>query len=250
MENRDTRMAGWRFSWFRCVPRIGRAHATRSPVRPKNMRASERIKAAIIQGSPVVRLGLRTMLEGRGTIAVVVESEKEENLEGLFPPGGPVRVVLLQVALPHQVLVCHARWLHRMRNIPVLVFGDLTERLAEQLAEAGVCGLLSAQADDDELHQAVVVACAGGFHADPRFKGWLCKPGTKRRTRGSDEPSDRELEVLRYICHPAGYTCAEIGEKLGVSTRTVEAHKAALYKKLGVNKVSCLVRVAVERRLV
>lgn len=213
------------------------------------MSGSERIQAAIIQGSPVVRLGLRTMLEGRGTVAVVVDAEKEESLAGLFPPAGPVQVVLLQVALPHQVLVSHARWLHRMRGLAVLVFGELTERLAEQLAEAGVCGLLSAQVEEEELHRAVVVACAGGFHADPRFKGWLCKPGNKRRKRGPADLTERELEVLRYVCHPAGYTCAQIGEKLELSPRTVESHKAALFRKLGVAKVSCLVRVAVERRL-
>lgn len=213
------------------------------------MNRAERIKAAIIQGTPVVRLGLRTMLEGRGTVAVEVETGQAERLEGLFPPAGPVQVVLLQVALPHQVLVSHARWLQRMRGLAVLVFGDLTERLAEQLAEAGVCGLLSAQVDDDELHRAVVVARAGGFYADPRFKGWLGRPGTKRRTRGSDEVTERELEILRYVCHPAGYTCVQIGALLDLSPRTVEAHKAALCRKLKVKKASGLARVAVERRL-
>jgi DNA-binding CsgD family transcriptional regulator len=58
----------------------------------------------------------------------------------------------------------------------------------------------------------------------------------------------REIEVLRQLTH--GLTYAEIGEKLVISPRTVDAHVRAIFGKLAVNSRSAATRIAVEQRLV
>jgi DNA-binding NarL/FixJ family response regulator len=56
--------------------------------------------------------------------------------------------------------------------------------------------------------------------------------------------SPREREVLRSIAQ--GRANKEIGAELGISTRTVEAHRQALMKKLGIHTVAGLTRYCLE----
>jgi DNA-binding NarL/FixJ family response regulator len=77
----------------------------------------------------------------------------------------------------------------------------------------------------------------------------------RRGTRiGGDEGdlvtdlSERETEVLRLIA--LGHTNAEIAEKLFISVRTVETHRAHIQQKLGVSSRAELVRCALSRGLV
>jgi two-component system response regulator NreC len=62
-----------------------------------------------------------------------------------------------------------------------------------------------------------------------------------------DGLSDREIDVLRLIA--LGYTNSEIAERLLLSVRTVESHRAHVQRKLGLSKRSQLVRYALERRM-
>ena len=64
------------------------------------------------------------------------------------------------------------------------------------------------------------------------------------------DPSPRQLEFLKHLCHPAGYTLKQIAEKMHVGLRTVEAHRDALFLKFGVRKCPALVSIAKDRRLV
>jgi two-component system, NarL family, response regulator NreC len=60
--------------------------------------------------------------------------------------------------------------------------------------------------------------------------------------------SERETEVLRLIA--LGHTNAEIAEKLYISVRTVETHRAHIQQKLGVSTRAELVRSALSRGLI
>ncbi|MCT4639256.1 MAG: response regulator transcription factor [Bacteroidales bacterium] len=63
-----------------------------------------------------------------------------------------------------------------------------------------------------------------------------------------DSISDRELDVLKLICKQ--YTNSEIGEKLFISTRTVEGHRNNLYLKTGTKNIAGLIIYAVKNKLV
>jgi two-component system response regulator NreC len=64
---------------------------------------------------------------------------------------------------------------------------------------------------------------------------------------GPDGLSLREVEVLRLI--GLGYTNTEIGERLALSVRTVESHRASIHRKLGLTTRAELVRYALRRGL-
>ena len=61
-------------------------------------------------------------------------------------------------------------------------------------------------------------------------------------------PTPREREVLKLVW--TGLSNREIADRLGISSRTIEAHRASLMKKLRVTNTAQLVRVAIEQRLI
>ncbi len=61
-------------------------------------------------------------------------------------------------------------------------------------------------------------------------------------------PTPREREVLKLVW--TGYSNREIADRLGISARTIEAHRASLMKKLRVANTAQLVRVAIEQGLI
>ena len=63
-----------------------------------------------------------------------------------------------------------------------------------------------------------------------------------------DHLTSREVEVLRLVA--TGLTNREIGDRLGVSPRTIDAHLRSIYSRLGVATRSAATRHALERRLV
>lgn len=208
------------------------------------------VRVGIVHSWPLVRLGLRTALESTGRWAVVAEAGKGAVLAQAFPEDLGVQVVLVEVRSPFRELRQCIRWLKHERRIPVLAYGELTERVADELADLDVHGLLPADVEEDELHRAATVASAGGYHANSWFKRRLAKRGGKRKASGSSDPSPRQLEFLQHLSHPAGYTLQRIAEQMDVGIRTVEAHRDALFLKFNVRKCPALVAIAKDRRWV
>lgn len=61
-------------------------------------------------------------------------------------------------------------------------------------------------------------------------------------------PTEREIEIAQCVCD--GLSTREIAEKLDIAVKTVEAHRANLYKKLGVRNSAQCIQVCVARKIV
>lgn len=116
--------------------------------------------------------------------------------------------------------------------------------LAQQTLDAGAVGFVLKDRADGELAAAVRNAAAGREYVSPHVAAGL---DVLRRAVGSDTLSPRETEVLRLVA--LGYTSAEIAEKLHLSRRTVETHRASIYCKLGLTTRAQLVQYALRRQL-
>jgi two-component system response regulator NreC len=115
---------------------------------------------------------------------------------------------------------------------------------AAEALRLGAAGYLPKEAAEGQLLEAIRVAVDGGTYLEPQLGARLAAIAARKPR----ELSPRELEVLRLIAR--GHTNREIAERLFLSVRTVESHRARLQRKLELSRRSELVEYALERGLV
>jgi two-component system response regulator NreC len=131
---------------------------------------------------------------------------------------------------------------HSAGKVLVLSVQDEPQDVLEAF-ELGASGYVLKQAAETELVPAIREVAAGGRYVPPELGARLIAAETAERRRAEDDPlSDREREVLRLLA--LGHTNQEIAEKLHISVRTAEAHRAHIMQKLRLSTRAELVRYA------
>ncbi len=119
---------------------------------------------------------------------------------------------------------------------------------AERALRAGARGYVMKEAAAEHLILAVRRVLGGSIYVSDAIASRLMEQATGQRSKagatGIDLLSDRELEVLQLLGN--GTQTKVIAEKLNISTRTVEAHRAHIKEKLGITDGAALVRFAVQ----
>ena len=114
--------------------------------------------------------------------------------------------------------------------------------------EAGASGYVLKEAADTEVVSAIRAVAADERYVHPALGAKLIAADVEERRRAEDDPlSEREREVLRLLA--LGHTNQEIAEKLYISVRTAETHRAHIMQKLGLASRAELVRYAISRGL-
>ena len=117
----------------------------------------------------------------------------------------------------------------------------------QQLIRAGANGYVLKQSAPTELINAIRAICTGKSYLDPslteRVMGGYIRQSTALSNARKVAMTDRESEVIRLIAW--GYSNKEIGERMQISVKTVEAHKANAMKKLGISSRIDIVRYAI-----
>ena len=212
-------------------------HLTESPVKP--------IRVIIADDHSIVRRGLRELLEAEGDFEVVAEAGDiagaKRYLRGHRPD-----VLILDLNMPDGSSL---EAIPAMRadcpetRIVVLTMQN-EPAYARRALSAGALGYVLKDAADAELVEAVRRAAVGDGYLNPRL-------GARLAAEPSGPPdglTERELDVLRMIA--LGHTNAEIADRLYLSVRTVETHRAHIQQKLSLGSRSELVRYALAHGLV
>jgi DNA-binding NarL/FixJ family response regulator len=122
---------------------------------------------------------------------------------------------------------------------------------------AGARGYVTKSIAVGDLADAVHRVHDGDAVLSPRLAGVVLdavagapapEPGAAEPDRELEQLTAREREVLQHLAR--GYLYKEIAHRLGISTKTVEAHVSAVLRKLQLSNRHELSRWAVERRLV
>jgi two-component system, NarL family, response regulator NreC len=193
----------------------------------------------------VVRSGLRVLLESEPGIAVVGEcGDVAGALQAVAELDPDVLVLDLHMpGDPSLPVIPRLRELHPDTRVVVLT-AQRDPSFAAEALRLGAAGYLPKEAAEGQLLEAIRVAVDGGTYLEPRLGARLAAAATS----GPPELSARELEVLRLIAR--GLTNREIAERLFLSVRTIESHRARLQRKLELRRRSELVEYALERGLV
>lgn len=128
------------------------------------------------------------------------------------------------------------------------------EEYVQQMLTADASGYTLKRATSDELLRALREVVSGGMPLDPAVAAKVVKGYVRRVQQGDEDQTSateltpRELEVLRLVAE--GLTNQAIAERLGLSRRTVDAHRTNLMHKLDMHDVTDLVKYALRRGII
>jgi len=211
---------------------------------------ADHIRIALCDDHAVVRSGLRRLLEAEPDLEVVGEAGSAADAVEVATAARP-DVFVMDLGLPDRsgiAATADVCAVSPSTRVLVLTAHDDVAYLRRAF-EAGATGYLVKEAADVELVQAVRQVAAGKQYVHPTLGAALLAPeaATARPAGPGGELSEREVEVLALIAN--GLTNAEIAERLYVSVRTVETHRAHIHQKLNLRTRAELVRVAREAGL-
>jgi DNA-binding NarL/FixJ family response regulator len=206
-------------------------------------------RVVIAEDHEVVRDGLRRTLQAHGN-EVVAETGEGLKVVNLVEAATP-DVVLLDLGLPglHGLDVLHQ--LARVRHVRVLVLSaEGRDDFVVRALQGGARGYLLKSCSAQELADAVSTVAAGGHYVSTELSDAL----VRSLVDGSpavdpyEALSDREREVFYSMAE--GRSNALIGDRLFISERTVETHRARVLKKLGLRTQTDIVLYALRRGVI
>jgi two-component system response regulator NreC len=204
------------------------------------------IRIVIADDHPVVRRGLRTLLQDEAGFEVVAEAGDVEDARR-FVRGHHPRVLVLDLNMPGGSsldAIPAIRDEAPTTEVVVLTMQDEPE-YARRAMGAGALGYVLKDSADAELVAAVRAAAAGERYLNPHLGARVASEPPPGPLGGL---SERELGVLKMLA--LGHTNSQIAAELYLSVRTVESHRARIQQKLGLADRAELVRYALDRGII
>lgn len=203
------------------------------------------IRLLLADDHPVVRAGLRAVLEGEPDFEVVGEAPTAQRAVELAA-GTEVDVVLMDLQFGGGMGGSEATALITARpgapRVLILTTYDSDVDILTAI-EAGATGYLLKDAPPDELAAAVRTAAAGKSALAPEIAQRLMD----RVRTPAEVLSLREVEVLQLVAE--GLSNQQVSERLFLSQATVKSHLVHIYTKLGVDSRTAAVATATARGL-
>lgn len=196
----------------------------------------------------VVRSGLRVLLDAEPSIDVVAEAGSAREAMAAVEESRP-DVLVLDLHMPGESGLSAIRRVPELSPLTrvVVLTAQRDPSYAGEAMRLGAAGYVPKEAAENHLLAAIEIAAQGGTYLEPRLGARLAANVSVGGKVGA-ELTQRELEVLRLIAR--GLINREIAERLYLSVRTVESHRARIQRKLGRSRRSDLVEYALERGLV
>jgi len=214
-----------------------------------------KIRLLIVDDHQVVRKGVSTLLEAEEDIEIVGEAsdgfEAIEMIKLLNPS-----IVLLDISMPKMSGIETAELIQKHhKSVKCLIFSmHNNEDYIIKSVESGAFGYILKDTSKAEMLSALRSVASGHKYFNPQISSVLTdallnKP-KKLNTQIKEEYkiSKKEKVVLKHLVN--GLNSREIAEKLALSVRTVDNHRAHIMRKTGVKNAIELVKLALKERLV
>lgn len=208
------------------------------------------IKILIADDHLIIRQGLRLILETENDFELVGEASDGNEALTLCKKLKP-DVVLMDLRMPNMDgLTAIERLRVDQPNIAVVILTTFNEdELMLRGLQAGAHGYLLKDTDRNTLFDTIRAGARGETLLKPEIMARVLSQANTPK-KESNEPvnlTDRELEVLISVAR--GERSKEIAVQLGISERTVKAHLASIYNKLGVDSRAAAIAVAAQSGL-
>jgi DNA-binding NarL/FixJ family response regulator len=204
------------------------------------------VRVVLVDDHPVVRAGLRALIDGLDDLMVVGEAHDLASAERVVVLDRP-DVVLMDLNLGDGAggaeVTARLRRLTDPPQVLVLTTYD-TESDVLRALDAGATGYLLKDAPADELFAGIRAAARGETVLASSVAALL----VRRASSPGPVVTDREVEVLDLLARGLGNK--EMAQELFVSEATVKSHLSHIYAKLGVDTRAGAVAAAIERRII
>jgi NarL family two-component system response regulator YdfI len=208
------------------------------------------IKLLIADDHLIIRQGLRLILETENDFELIGEASDGAEALSLCKKLKP-DVVLMDLRMPNMDGLTAIEKLHADQpNIAVVILTTFNEdELMLRGLQAGAHGYLLKDTDRNTLFNTIRAAARGETLLKPEIMARVLsqKNSTKIESSEPTNLTDRELEVLEAVAR--GERSKEVASHLGISERTVKAHLASIYNKLGVDSRAAAIAVAAQKGL-
>ena len=210
--------------------------------------AADVISIVLADDHQLVRDGIRMVLEAESDFEVVAQAADAETA-ARYVLGHKPRILILDLNMPGtSSLELMPRIVESSPSTAVIVLTMQNEpSFARQALRAGAKGFVIKQSAATELVAAVRAVLAGDTYINPNLGARMAaEPDTPAGP--PDDLTPREIEVLGLLA--LGYMNPEVADKLVLSVRTVETHRANIQRKTGLTTRAELIAYAIENGLV
>lgn len=195
----------------------------------------------------MIREGLKMLVNSQQDMETVGESDNGRSTITLVKKLNP-DIVVMDISMPELNGLKTTEKLQKISpGVKILILTRHTDlAYIKQLFSAGASGYILKKSASAELMGAIRRVVSGKMYIDPQIADKVVQGFTYKRNERNNESNaelgSREEEVLRLIAW--GLTNKEIAEKLSISVKTVESHKARALEKLNMKSRVDIVRYA------
>lgn len=209
----------------------------------------------------IVRHAIKTILESDSKFHISGEADNADQALDLVRANNP-DILIIDIGLPRRSgldLINQARTASPKTKIIVLTMYE-DEQKVRQALEYGASGYIIKDSLPRDILSAVNLINAGGTYVPQKFQHLVSDLGSEKRLvrsrsrnkRSSSDPlgilSPREREMFMYLAD--GQPNRQIAQRLFISPRTVETHRARVIKKLNLKSNADIIKYAVRNGLI
>jgi len=210
------------------------------------------VEIMIVDDHEIFRKGLVMVINKLKNVKVVAEAVNGEEFLNMLDKIKP-ELVLMDIQMPVMNGIDATKTaLQKYPNLKIValsMFGE--EEYLQNMVDAGVKGFLLKNISKEDLYRAIQLISEGKNYYSEELLSFFTRKyihPQKQQETADANLTKRELEVLQLIAE--GYTDAEIAEKLFISQRTVNGHRANLIAKTGSRNTVNLLTYAIKNKLV
>jgi DNA-binding NarL/FixJ family response regulator len=196
----------------------------------------------IVDEHPVVRAGIRAVLEDAWPDAKIADAETVADAADAVT-GNPPEVVIVDPARAGVDVASMVSSLAERIDAPVVIFtADGGARLLSDALKAGVRGYVRKDSPSEDLVRAIEAARSGEFYVDPGLSSTIVLD------EGDRTLSARQREILQMLAD--GMQTEAVAQRLGLSTETVRTHTKRILAKLEASTRTQAVAIGIRHGLI
>ena len=213
------------------------------------------LPVAVVDDHALVRSALAEMIDNLGPYKVVLQAGNGREYIEAVQAGANVAVVVMDLQMPIMDGFATIEWIRA--NTPgtrtLAITFEPSEEFRLRALRCGACGFVRKDADRHVFTEALERISHMGYYNNelPASSASDVRPDPGTEVDGvAGLLTDREAELIRLVCTEEELTYEQVAERMGVSPRTVDGYREAVFSKFHIKSKAGLVLFALRNGLI